>query len=62
MSRQKTEELTKHTMNLRTGDLEKLQQLFPKIPASVSARRIISRFVDKQMQVLEQPVSTTIDL
>lgn len=53
MARGKTEDLQKHTLNLRTGDMEALQELFPKIPASVMVRRVISKFVDKVRHVPE---------
>lgn len=42
----KNEELQKHTLNLRAGDVEKLRDFFPDIPASNLIRTIISRYVD----------------
>ena len=46
MSRQKTEELKKHTLNLRDGDVETIAHLFPNKSPSVVIRKIISKFVD----------------
>jgi len=46
MSRQKTEELKKHTLNLRDGDVEAIAQLFPNKSPSVVIRKIVSKFVD----------------
>lgn len=42
------DELQKHTLNLRRGDYDYLQQVFASqgIPAAVAIRRIISRHVD----------------
>jgi hypothetical protein len=54
MGRPKTEELQKHTLNLRTGDLEALATLFPRQPPSIIVRRIISKFVDQSTSVAEE--------
>jgi hypothetical protein len=53
MARAKTEELQKHTLNLRAGDMDALDELFPRVPASVMVRRVISKFVDKIRHVPE---------
>lgn len=50
MARGKDEDLQKHTLNLRTGDMEQLGLLFPRSPPSVIARQIISRFIDQTKQ------------
>lgn len=42
----KNTELSKHTLNLRTGDVERLRDAFPDIPASNLIRTIVSRYVD----------------
>lgn len=47
------EDLTKHTMFLRTGDYERIGAAFPKQRAAYVIRRLISRFVDG----LDQPSS-----
>ncbi len=47
MARIKDEDLQKHTLNLRKGDIEQLGLLFPKVAPSVIARQIISRFIDQ---------------
>lgn len=43
----KNEDLQKHTLNLRAGDVERLRDFFPDIPASNLIRTIISRYVDE---------------
>jgi hypothetical protein len=58
MARPKVEELQKHTLNLRKGDMEALDELFPKYPSSVMVRRIISKFVDKVRSVPENNLDT----
>lgn len=40
-------ELTKHTLNLRAGDMDRLRDLFPDIPPSNMIRAIVSRYVDE---------------
>lgn len=42
----KNEDLQKHTLNLRAGDVDKLRDAFPDIPVSNLIRTIISRYVD----------------
>lgn len=58
MARKKTEELRKHTLNLRAGDMEALKELFPKYDASVMVRRIVSKFIDKAREVPENKIDT----
>lgn len=53
MVRPKSEELKKHTLNLREGDMEKLELLFPQLRPSVILRKIVSRFVDNAMSAAE---------
>lgn len=60
MVKHKVEELHKHTLNLRAGDMEAIAQLFPGKSPSGIIRRIISRYVDRASVVDEQPVSTPI--
>ena len=63
MARNKTEELKKHTLNLRDGDMEALAALFPKFHPSVMVRKIVSKFIDRSRAVDEQKVSPdSIDL
>lgn len=59
MARPRTEELKKHTLNLRDGDMEALIELFPKLHPSVMVRKIVSRFVDQVRNVPEEPIKTT---
>lgn len=54
MARVKTEDLKKHTLNLREGDMEALALLFPKFSPSVMVRRIVSKFVDQVSNVPEE--------
>lgn len=42
----KSEDLQKHTLNLRRGDVERLRDFFPDIPPTNLIRTIISRYVD----------------
>jgi hypothetical protein len=42
----RSEELQKHTLNLRAGDMDRLRDLFPDIPPSNMIRTIVSRYVD----------------
>jgi len=42
----KSDILQKHTLNLRAGDVEKLRDFFPDLPAASLIRTIISRYVD----------------
>lgn len=58
MARPKTEDLQKHTLNLRKGDVEAIRALFPRKDATVVIRRIISKFVDKTTQVEEKTLPT----
>ncbi len=43
----KDETLTKHTMNLFSGDYAKLQQYYPDIGAATIIRRVVRKFVDQ---------------
>jgi predicted component of type VI protein secretion system len=56
MARLKAEELKKHTLNLREGDMEALAELFPKFHPSVMVRRIVSKFVDQVSNIPEQDI------
>lgn len=58
MARVKTEELKKHTLNLRDGDMERLAELFPRFHPSVMVRRIVSKFVDHSHNVEEQKIAS----
>lgn len=51
MARSKTEELQKHTLNLRAGDMQAIEEMLPSKPASVVVRRVISKFVDNLRNV-----------
>lgn len=62
MARRKTEELHKHTLNLRAGDMEKIASLFPQQSASYIIRRLISKFVDKTSAVENHLPEEPIDL
>lgn len=43
----KNEELQKHTLNLRRGDYERLQSLYPEVGAGAVIRRLVSSFLDR---------------
>lgn len=42
----KDEGLQKHTLNLRAGDMERIRDFYPDIPASTIVRQVIARYVD----------------
>lgn len=46
----KNDELSKHTLLLRSGDYERLRELFPEVGAAVIIRKLVSRFLDKDVQ------------
>jgi hypothetical protein len=58
VARKKVEDLQKHTLNLRAGDMKKLEELFPRFGASVMVRKIVSKFIDQTSQVPENKVPT----
>ena len=41
------EELSKHTLNLFTGDYAKMQSYYPDIGAGAAIRRLIRSFIEK---------------
>lgn len=43
----KASELKKHTLNLRDGDYEKLQSMFPDFGAGPIIRQLVSAFIDR---------------
>jgi hypothetical protein len=43
----KNEELTKHTLHLRAGDMDRLKALFPDIGASLVIRKLVINFLDR---------------
>jgi hypothetical protein len=47
MSKNKNVDLQKHTLNLRAGDYEKMQQLLPELGAGPAIRQLVSNFIDK---------------
>lgn len=57
----KSEDLQKHTLNLRAGDMEKLRDFFPDIPPSNMIRTIISRYVD-DLEGQRQPPKVEVSL
>lgn len=54
MPRKKTD-LHKKTLNLRTGDFEKMGELFPELGGSKAIRTLVSKFVDKNYTPSEPP-------
>lgn len=62
MARQKTEELTKHTLNLRAGDMDAIRELFPARECSVIVRKLVSRFVDTTRQSATKTTLPDIDI
>jgi hypothetical protein len=41
------EDLTKHTLFLRSGDFNKLREFYPNVPTAHVIRKILSKVVDK---------------
>lgn len=56
MAKPKQEELQKHTLNLRRGDMDALAVLFPRSSPSVMIRRLVSRYIDRVSAVKEEQV------
>jgi hypothetical protein len=54
MARKSADSLQKHTLNLRAGDLDRLQELFPRQQATVLVRQIVSKFVDNQLKASDK--------
>ncbi len=42
-------DLTKHTLNLRAGDMKTLREYFPKKGASVVIRELVAKFIDSKL-------------
>ena len=57
MGRPKTNDLQKHTLNLRAGDMKRLGELFPNRSPSVMIRRLVSTFIDRIDAPEETPAS-----
>jgi hypothetical protein len=55
MKTDETEGLQKHTLNLYRGDFDRLQSVYPDIPAGKVIRRIVRGYIER----LE---STTVEL
>jgi hypothetical protein len=53
MPQSKNNDLQKHTMNLRQGDYDKMQELFPKMGAGPAIRQLVSSFIDRHFK--EEP-------
>ncbi len=54
MSRTKSD-LQKHTLHLRTGDFDRMGQLFPNMDSSTAIRTLLSRFIDKNWKEGKTP-------
>lgn len=50
MTRPINPDLTKHTLNLRTGDVEKMRELFPNEKPTTMIRIIISKYLDNHFK------------
>ena len=62
MARPKIEDLQKHTMNLRRGDMEAISHLFPGKPPNIIIRRLVSKFVDQMRKTDERKVDIDMNL
>lgn len=47
MPRQTDGPLTKHTLNLYAGDVARVQDLYPGIPAAVIIRKVLRKFLNE---------------
>lgn len=43
----KTEPMTKHTLFLREGDVDRLKSLHPEVGASYVIRKLVSNYLDR---------------
>lgn len=50
MARKSVDNLQKHTLNLRAGDMDTLAQLFPRQNPSVLVRSLVSKYVDAMLR------------
>lgn len=50
MARKSVDDLKKHTLNLRAGDIDTLAQLFPRQNPSVIVRNLVSKYVDAMLR------------
>jgi hypothetical protein len=41
------QDLTKHTLFLRRGDMEELQSLYPEVGGSIIIRSLVSKHIDE---------------
>ena len=46
--------LHKHTLFLREGDIEKLQELYPQVSAAVVIRGLIANHIEKMKQATDK--------
>jgi len=51
----KNDELTKHTLFLRRGDMDYIISAMPKGQASYAVRKVLSAFVDKLRAKEQEP-------
>ena len=57
------QDLTKHTLFLRRGDMEEMQNLYPEVGASIIIRSLISVHVDKiKASVPRKELKVQVDL
>jgi len=47
VKRKETKPVTKHTLNLFEGQVEKLQSLYPRMGAAFAIRRIIDQHIEE---------------
>jgi hypothetical protein len=61
MPREKAD-LQKHTLNLRTGDFDKIGQLFPNMDSSTAIRTLLSKFIDNNWKKARTPRGLDTDI
>lgn len=50
-----SDEITKHTLNLRAGDFQRLQDFYPRLGAGPVIRRLVQAHVEKLEEKFGQP-------
>jgi hypothetical protein len=62
MATKSNEDLTKHTLFLRSGDYDVLREKFPGVGAAVIIRRAVSKLVDSLERVERPSIDAEVDL
>lgn len=55
-------EFQKHTLNFFSGDVQRLQELYPDIGASIVIRTIVRKFIEKIEREGTTPTDVNVEL